>query len=259
MDKQRIHNLKLATTSLVTAAALFCAAPLMAEDSTSGSDWKYSASIYMWGPSMNIDTPPGQEVEIPFYQILNDLKMTFMADVSASNDQWSFMTDVIYMKLKQDNVNDPQRPIGALLEGSSSVQMKSWIVSPTVGYAIYNQDDTRVEVFGGLRYLWIDLGVQINARGNPIFDESVSQGFWDGIFGFRTKIGINDKWFVPASVDVGGGQSKNTWQFLTGVGYDWGKFNTSLTYRYLSWKFDDVPAMEKLIVKGPLINFNIKF
>jgi len=259
MVNQRFHNFKLAVTSLVSAAVLFSAAPLMAEDSSSDSDWKYSASIYMWGPSINIDTPPGREVEIPFYQILNDLKMTFMADISMSNDEWSFMTDVIYMKLRQDNIHDPKTPRGEIADFSSSVQMKSWIVSPTAGYAIYNQDNTRVEVFGGLRYLWLDLGVQIDSRGTPIFDESASEGFWDGIFGFRTRIGINDKWFVPASVDVGGGQSKNTWQFLTGVGYDWGKFNTSLTYRYLSWKFNDVPATEKLIIKGPLINFNIKF
>lgn len=238
---------------------LFCATPLFAEDATSESGWEYSASIYMWGPSMNIDTPPGLEVEIPFYQILNDLKMTAMGDFSMANDKWSFMTDVIYMKLRQKNVNQPDRPIIGILDRTNSVQMKSWIVTPTVGYVLFNQDNTRVEVFGGLRYLWLDLGLQINSMGNPVFDESVSQGFWDGIFGFRTKVGINDKWFVPASIDVGGGDSQNTWQFIAGVGYDFGKYNTSLTYRYLSWKFDDIAAMEKLIVKGPMLNLNIKF
>jgi len=257
ISTRRTMNATIA--GVASAAMLFFATSLLAEDSAPGSDWEYSASIYMWGPSMNIDTPPGLEVEIPFYQILNDLKMTAMGDFSMANDQWSFMTDVIYMKLRQDNVNESSGPIRDRLDTSSSVQMKSWIVSPTVGYALYNADNTRVEVFGGLRYLWLDLGVQINARGNPVFDESAKEGFWDGIFGFRAKVGINDKWFVPASIDVGGGNSKNTWQALAGVGYDWGKFNTSLTYRYLSWKFDDVPAMEKLIVKGPLINFNIKF
>lgn len=253
------RKLFMVFTGIFPVISLFFASTLVAEEPTSGSDWEYRASIYMWGPSMNIDTPPGLEVELPFYQILNDLKMTAMGDFSMANDQWSFMTDVIYMKLRQDNVNRPDIPITERLDTSNSVQMKSWIVSPTVGYALYNDNNTRVEVFGGLRYLWIDLGVQIKSRGVPVFDESAKEGFWDGIFGFRAKMSINDKWFVPASVDVGGGNSKNTWQALAGIGYDWGRFNTSLTYRYLSWKFDDVPAMEKLIVKGPLMNFNFKF
>jgi hypothetical protein len=231
----------------------------MAQDSTSGSDWKYGASIYMWGPSMNIDTPTGQKVEVPFYQILNDLKMTLMGDFSVSNDKWSFMTDVIYMKLKQKNVNDPSRPIGEILDLSSSIQMKSWIVSPTVGYALHNSDKARVEVFGGLRYLWIDLGVQINAGGNPVFDKSGSGSSWDGIVGLRTKVNLDEKWFMPLSIDVGGGDSDGTWQGIAGVGYNWGKFNTSLTYRYLQWKFDDVPTMSKLFIKGPLLNFNFTF
>ena len=259
MISQRFHRFSVATASVAAAAFIFCSAPLMAQDSTSGSDWKYGASIYMWGPSMNIDTPTGQKVEVPFYQILNDLKMTLMGDFSVSNDKWSFMTDVIYMKLKQDNVNDPSRPIGELADLSSSIQMKSWIVSPTVGYALHNSDKARVEVFGGLRYLWIDLGVQINSRGNPVFDKSSSGSTWDGIVGLRAKVNLDEKWFMPLSIDVGGGDSDGTWQGIAGVGYDWGRFNTSLTYRYLQWKFDDVPTMSKLFIKGPLLNFNFTF
>lgn len=259
MINQRFHRFSVATASVAAAIFIFCSAPLMADESASGSDWNYSASIYVWGSSMNITTPPGREVEVPFYQILNDLKMVFMGDFTASNDKWSIMTDVIYLDMKQKNIHDPSRPIGELLDVTSSVQMKSWIVSPTFGYALHNSDKARVEVFGGLRYLWIDLGVQISAQGNPVFDKSGSEGFWDGIVGLRTKVNLNEKWFMPMSIDVGGGNSDGTWQGLAGIGYDWGRFNTSLTYRYLQWKFDDVPTMSKLVVKGPLLNFNFTF
>ena len=259
MTRKRSHGFGRAIATAAAAAFIFCSTPLMAQDPVPDSDWTYSASIYMWGPSLNIDTPAGQDVEVPFYQILNDLKMTAMVDFSVSNDKWSFMTDVIYMNLRQKNVNDPSRPIGDLLDFSSSVQMKSWIVSPTMGYALHNSDKARIEVFGGLRYLWIDLGVQINARGNPVFNKSDSGSTWDGIIGLRAKVNLNEKWFMPLSIDVGGGDSDGTWQGIAGVGYNWGKFNTSLTYRYLQWKFDDVPTMSKLFIKGPLLNFNFTF
>lgn len=246
---------------LICSSLLCCATPLMADDATSGSDWEYSASIYLWAPQMNIYTPspPGVKVEIPFYQILNDLKMVVMTDFSASTDKWSIMTDVIYMKLRQKNIRDPQFDIGERAGLSSSVQMKSWIISPTVGYALHNSDKARVEVFGGLRYLWIDLGVQIDSNNNPIFDRSGSEGFWDGIIGMRAKVNLNEKWFMPMSIDVGGGNTKSTWQGVAGIGYNFARFNTSLTYRYLSFKFDDVPTMDKLVSNGPLLNFNFKF
>lgn len=259
MKTKKYASLRTIAASLVCAGFILSATPLMADESAAGSDWNYSASMYVWGSSINVTTPPGQEVEVPFYQILDDLKLVFMGDFTASNDKWSIMTDLIYLDMKQKNIHDPQRPIGELLDITSSVQMKNWIVSPTVGYALHNSDKSRVEVFGGLRYLWIKLGVQINAQGNPVFDKSGSGSSWDGIVGLRAKVNLNEKWFMPMSIDVGGGDSDGTWQGLAGIGYDWGKFNTSLTYRYLSWKFDDVPTMSKLVVKGPLLSFNYKF
>lgn len=256
------HKFLTTTFASLTAVFLAAATPAVADDSASGSRWEYDASLYLWGASLNITTPtpPGADVEVPFYQILNDLKMVLMGEFNMRNDDWSIMTDVIYMKLKQKNILDPQVPIADLTDFSNSVQMKSWIVTPTVGYALHNEDNTRVEVFGGLRYLWMDLGLQIKSKKDtPVFDRSVSEGFWDGIFGFRARVGINDKWFVPASVDVGGGNSKATWQGIAGIGYDFGKYNTSLTYRYLYWKFNDVPALEKLVIKGPNLTFNYRF
>jgi len=259
MADQRFHNLNLAAASLVCATLLFNAAPLMADDSAAGSAWNYSASMYIWGSSINITTPPGPKIEVPFHQILSDLKMVFMGDFTASNDKWSIMTDLIYLDMKQRNIHEPDYPIGEILVFSSSVQQKNWIVSPTVGYALHDSDKSRVEVFGGLRYLWIKLGVQIDVQGNPVFDRTGSGSSWDGIVGLRTKVNLNKKWFMPMSIDVGGGDSDGTWQGIAGIGYDWGRFDTSLTYRYLQWKFDDVPTMTKLVVKGPLLNLNYKF
>jgi len=260
MKIKNYSSLRTIAASLVCAGFILSATPLMADESaTGGSDWKYNASMYVWGSSINITTPPGQEVEVPFYQILNDLKMVFMGDFTASNDKWSIMTDLIYLDMKQRNIHEPDRPIGNILNFSSSVQMKNWIVTPTVGYAIHNSDKARVEFFGGLRYLWIKLGVQIDVQGNPVFDRTGSGSSWDGIVGMRSKVNLNEKWFVPMSVDMGWGDSNRTWQALAGIGYDWGRFNTSLTYRYLYWKFDDVPTMSKLVVKGPLLSFNYTF
>lgn len=241
--------------SLVSTALLAGATPAKAES----SGWDYTGSAYIWGASMTMQTPAGQEGEIPFYQILNDLKMVLMGDFSARKDKWSFTSDLIYMNLKQSNERSFTGPIGGQADLKGTIQMKSWIVTPTVGYAFYESEKARVEVVGGVRYLWIKVGLKINADGTPVFDEAGSDSFWDGIVGMRAAINLSENWYVPAYFDIGAGNSDSTWQALGGIGYRWKRYQTSLVYRYLEYKFDDIPTLAKLEVKGPLLNFSFNF
>jgi hypothetical protein len=61
----------------------------------------------------------------------------------------------------------------------------------------------------------------------------------DAIIGVKGRyaFGNNREWFVPYYVDVGGGDSKHTWQAAGGVGYafHWGE--AFVVYRYLDYKF----------------------
>lgn len=250
------HKISAILCLLISATFLLIAAPLCADD----SEWDYTGSIYMWAPSMTMTTPEDQEGELPFYQILNDLQMTLMGDLTARKDRWSFGSDLIYMNLKQSDERDFIGPItGRQEQLKGTIRLKSWIVTPTVGYAIYDNEDARVEVIGGVRYLWMKVGLKITDNGTPIFNESGSEGFWDGIFGMRASVNVNENWYVPAYADYGAGNSAGTWQALSGVGYRWKNYQTSLTYRYLQYKFDDIPTLSKLVVKGPLLNFSFHF
>ena len=240
---------------MVSATLMLCAPPALAAD----SNWKYTGSAYIWGAAMTMKTPEGQEGEIPFYQILNDLQMVLMGDLAARKEKWSFSTDLIYMNLKQGNERYFTGPLNQARELKGTIQMKSWIVTPTVGYAMYDNDTARVEVVGGVRYLWIDVGLKINENGTTIFDQSGSDSFWDGVVGLRAAFNLNERWYIPAYFDVGAGNSDGTWQALGGVGYRWKRYQTSLVYRYLEYKFDDIPTLSKLQVKGPLLNFSFSF
>jgi len=255
MNMQYCTKIPVSIAALLGAAFLLATSPLKAE----GSDWEYGGAIYIWGSKMNMTTPAGDKAKIPFYQILDDLQFTLMGLFGARNDKWSITNDLIYMNIKQGKERDATFPDGGSIQLTGSVQMKSWIVTPTVGYAFYNTDQARVEVLGGVRYLWIDVGLKISANGQPIFDESGSEGFWDGIVGMRATVNLNDRWYVPLYADVGWGNSDGTWQGLAGVGYRFSKFNTSLAYRYLYYKFDDIPTLSKLVIKGPFASFSIMF
>ena len=216
-------------------------------------EWQFGAEIYGWGSSLNIKTTGGQTVTIPFHQILDDLEFTFMGMFAARKDKWTLANDLIYMDLSQkESKNHPE------FTSYTDVTLKSWIVSPTVGYAFVDSPEARIEVLGGARYLWMKSGIKIEAESHTLFDQAASDHFWDGIIGLRGRFNLNEKWFIPAYVDVGWGDSQNTWQGILGVGYRFNKFETQLAYRYLSYEFDS-PVISDLVVKGPFLGALFRF
>lgn len=240
---------------LICVGLVVCAAPLHADE----SEWDYSGTIYMWGPSMTMTTPTGLEGVLPFYQILNDLQMTMMGAFAARRDKWSFSTDLIYMNLSQGRERDFTTAAGTDISAKGRIQMKSWIITGLAGYALHDSEKVLVEGIGGVRYLWLDVGLDIKDGDTPIFDQSGSDSFWDGVIGMRASFNLNENWFIPAYVDIGAGNSKSTWQALGGIGYSFNKFDTSLVYRYLQYKFDNIPTLSKLQVKGPQLNLTYRF
>lgn len=236
---------------LIAAVALACALP----QQIFAAGWEYTAEMYIWGAQMDVTTPGGNEAEMPFYQILDDLDMTFMGLFSARNEKWSLTADVIYLDISQGRDRDATFPDIGDVKVSGRVSLSSWIVTPTVGYALYNTDKARVEIIGGARYLDIDAGIRVARDGVVVFDESASEGYWDGIIGMRTSINLAEEWFMPVYFDVGAGGSDGTWQAMAGIGYRYGNWNTVLTYRYLDYQFDDNRALADLTIKGPLLGF----
>lgn len=255
MSKLYSHTFSTRFCLWITAILVSCALPLQADE----SDWSYTGSVYIWGAAMKMTTPPGQSVELPFYQILDDLQMTLMGDFTARKDKWSFTTDMVYMNLGQGRERSFTSPDHGTRDLRGHIGMKSWIVTPTVGYAFYDTEKARVEAIAGVRYLWIKVAIDINENGTPVFDEAGSDTFWDGVVGLRAAVNLTDNWYIPAYVDIGAGNSDGTWQALGGIGYRWKKYQTSLVYRYLQYDFDDVPTLSELEVKGPILNFSFNF
>jgi len=261
MNIQNCRSLPAVTTALVSAAFLFCASPLMAQESTSSSNWEYAAEIYLWAPKITATTPRGDS-QLPFYKILDDLQFTFMGAVAARKDKWTLMTDLVYLNINNDinRVRDLPGPGGAELDVTGEVKLKSWIVTPTVGYAIHDSEKARIEILGGVRYLDLKAELQASINGNERIDRSTSEGYWDAIIGARANISLNDHWYMPLYFDIGTGDSDGTWQAFAGVGYKFKKFNTILAYRYLDYNFDESnKVLEDLNVKGPFLGFMFKF
>jgi hypothetical protein len=238
------------------ATFLFIAQPALAEEALS-DDWGFSASVYMWGAGIDGETATGDDFDVKFKDIFDNLDITFMGDFGVNKGKWGFLTDVIYMDIKDEN-NQSLNPILTLRE----VQIKSWIVTSVVTYRVIQSDRWHLDLQAGARYLYLKPEIKIEG---PLETRKASDSGdnLDGIVGVSGNVNLKYNFYLPFHFDAGGGDTKGTWQAFGGVGYKFNTFNLVAGYRYLTWEFDDDDSggklFNKLTVSGPLFGVTFQF
>lgn len=251
---------------IISAALLFLAAmPAGAADAPTADEWKFTADLYGFLAGIGGKTGSGDDIDIPFDKILDNLDMTFMGGLGASKGKWSFAVDIVYMDLSADNKSDFTLPIGhegLTVSTSASVDLKSWIVTPTIGYQLIDAERGSLNLIAGVRYFSMDIDFNLKATGpftTRKFKLSASPDVWDGIVGVKGQLNLGSSWFLPCYADVGGGDSQLTWQVFGGVGYRFQHLDLVAGYRYLAYEFDPNPAVDKLNISGPLVGLRFHF
>ena len=212
------------------------------------SDWQYSASVYLWGASADIETEAGSDVEIRFSDIAKDLKLGGMLTTTAQRDKWLLLADMIYLDM-DDNVKDSVLP-GVEL---NDLGLEAWIVTPMAGYQLLNSGKHTLYAMAGARYLWIDIAMKTDISAPFATDSvksSVSKGSWDGIVGFHGDWKLHEKWYASYHLDAGAGDSDFTWQAVTTVGYRFENFDAKFGYRYIDWNDTENDALTDLNFGG---------
>jgi len=88
-------------------------------------NWEFVLELYGWIAEIDGTSASGQDFEIDFKTIVENLDMTLMTTLGARKDKWTFMTDVIHLDL-DDNSNSNLNPLLKLTD----LYMKAWIVNP---------------------------------------------------------------------------------------------------------------------------------
>ncbi len=268
---------------LISLFILVAATPGIVEAEETGLDegWQFTVEPYMWAASISVPTASGTDVDIDFDDIMDNLDMTFMGVFGVRKGKWSILTDVIYLDLEDDDSSSSAAvPVGPRGRSSVSVdvdadvELSSWILTPAVGYAAVLNEQVKLDVVAGARYLYLkadtklDISEELDSellrrnivRTGQVNDRIIeSDDVWDGIVGIRGQVNLNEKWYLPFYADVGTGDSDLTWQAAGGVGYRFSKVDVIAGYRYIAWEFDDDAAFDDMDVSGPYAGVKFVF
>jgi opacity protein-like surface antigen len=223
------------------------------------NDWIFGADLYVWGAGVGGETSRGNEIDISFSDIVNNLDLGFMGTGHVYHDRWHASLDLLYISLSANNGKEITLPQGANLSGYANVDQNLWVVTPAVGYVAIKTPHFELEPFAGARYTQLDTTLDIRVN-NFSRSFSNSDGILDGIVGARGNVLLNQQWYLPYYADIGAGDSDITWQAMAGVGYRiTEKFDLCVGYRYLEWQFDDNPLIKDLNFSGPIAGARLRF
>lgn len=239
---------------------------------TSNPDkWQFSVLLYGWLPTIkgSVSFPlanTGGSVTANPNDILNNLNLAAMGAFGVSYNRWGFSTDVLYMNLGhtkngyKDFVLPNQEP--ASLSASVNLTIKALIVTSAFSYKLVEQPDFAFSGLAGARYLSLkpSLSYYFSAdlANNPTIprggERSVSGDKVDAIVGFKGQwmFGDSRHWGLPFYADVGGGDSKLTWQLAGGVGYHMGSWEVGALYRKINYHINS-SGLTDMSIAGPMI------
>jgi hypothetical protein len=246
---------------LIFTIAVGLSAIASAEETAQTDQWEFDAAIYLWGASIGGKTGSGSDLDISFDDLLSNLEMAFMGAVGARKGKWSLMLDAIYMDVK--GTGSVTIPIDGLLDinANGSLELTAWVLTPSVGYNLFQTERIYLDVLAGARYLYLKSDTELDLAPLPSIKkrDTVSDSIWDGIVGIKGHVNLNKNWYLPYYADIGAGSSNVTWQVFGGVGYRFKRLDLIAAYRYMDWNFNDDGAFDDLNLSGPFVGVKFRF
>lgn len=243
--------IKIITNTLLSCTLL----STTAINANEAGDWEHKVSIYGWLPSLDGTLKfkiPNEPDESADSNAIDSLDSVFMGSYETRKNEWSFLADLIYLKMSGDT------------EGlNSNVNLNLELTTKLYGfYGGYNLSDTnnmRIDVIAGMRYF--SLGLDITRSGGFIGNGTLSTSVenYDAVIGVKGEYNINSNWYVPYQFDIGAGDSDLTWQANASLAYRFAWGDIIATYRYMHYDKGDSFLLEDFDLYGPKLGVVFHF
>ncbi len=216
--------------------------------SNGGSDWRVGISIYGWFPGLHGTVGAlghNAGVHVPFSDLFHTLKGIIPIAVEADKGRFVMPVDFLWMKLGVDN----GIPVNDFGQTSINTHMTQSILTPKLGYRLYDGEHLKVDALGGIRYWYVGLNNTLEPSG---IGHSRSGNWVDGLGGARFILPMGEKAAITVAGDAGAGGANLDYQVLGLLNYNFTpKFGVAVGWRYL---YEDYRPTNHLFVYNVAIS-----
>jgi len=178
----------------------------------------------------------------------------FMMRGEWRNGPWSLFGDWSYAK-----VSSEASPRRGLLYSGAEAEVRGHIVQGSAGYAVYREDDLRVDLVGGLRYLNVKVGLDLDGGLLSATSLQEDDSWVDAVAGLRGSVPLSQRWHLGWYGDAGSGGSELTWQLAGWLDYrfSWGSVGGGWRHLYVDYEKSRIKLDAALT--GPFIAADFHF
>ena len=250
-------RLQCLTTGLAFVLCCFSATALGADAGSDQNGWKFSGAAYLWAAGVEGTSAEGDDIDIPFTDIVGSLEGAVMGVLAAQKGKWTVIADLIYLSIHEED-DTTANLVGVPVKLDVDVKLRGFVSTFGVAYRVIDEDRTSLDLLAGARYFDLDVDFEAEFAAQRI-EYSDSGHALDGIVGGQLLTSLTDRWYVSFYGDVGTGDSKLTWQVCPIVGYRLENLDVVAGYRYLKWETDDGDTFDDLSFSGPMLGVKFSF
>ena len=211
-------------------------------------DWRLGISLYGFFPAVhgNIGVQGHNgSFHSSFSDVFHVLKGVIPITVEADKGRFLMPIDFFWIKLGVNN----GIPINDFSQTSIDTHMTQSILTPKVGFRLYDGDGLKIDALVGIRYWYASLNNTLHPSG---LSYSRSTNWVDGLGGGRFVVPFGEKAALTIAGDAGAGQSNLDYQGVGLFNFNLSpKFGLGVGWRYL---YDNYRPTTNLLVFNPTLN-----
>lgn len=223
-------------------------------------EWEFTLTPYLWLAFVDLkaETSEGTvQTDASFKDTFTDLNFAFMLAGEAHNGTWGVLIDTLYVDLTSEGSTPNQ-----ILWDKAVADTSGFIGSVYGEYRVLDREGVDVDLLAGIRVYTVSIDTELKGGIAPKVKDDASDTWVDPVIGLRSRLMLDEDWFIGVSGDVGGfgAGSKLTYQVLGTVGWEFAdSWSLQAGYRYFSvnkeFDGDDI----KLKLHGPIIGISYTF
>ena len=250
---------------VLAPSLLMLAVSASAVEEARPESWKLDLDVHAWVPEHNIKTTTGDKIRIGINDVLREFDITLQAGFKARKGRLRLFGDVLWVDLTSNDAATVTRPVGSLgipAEISVDYTEKAWIVNAGVGYNLVDEDRWTLDVFGGLRYLWLNVSVGLDFSTRLLDSTSIASDRrmnLDGIVAASGVVLLNDRWYARYYADVGTGNTDLTWTAQGVLAYRFDSVDAYAGWRHQEWDGVGEKVIKDLDLSGPILGVRFRF